>query len=232
MIRVTLIRLYSAWTLSYLTEITNYTAYLHKRPGLSEWREEFDHPSWLMTIMTSRSVSSNDLQFSGVKDTFHHKIQNNISISSEMELIFITNQIILDVLTHDLEVKLWKCSLCNFIIFWYENYSWCLHSENTKLQSWIPPVRSGRECSNILFNSKRFCLKVEGGVRKLSAGRKQREEGGDRRVISLPVTPTEGDYLNINTNQYLIFLSESKTFSLDCYKVWPEFSFKRWQDQI
>ena len=77
----------------------------------------------------------------------------------------------------------------------------------------------GRECSNILFNSKRFCLKVEGGVRKLSAGRKQREEGGDRRVISLPVTPTEGDYLNINTNQYLIFLSESKTFGLYWCKV-------------
>ena len=51
-------------------------------------------------------------------------------------------------------------------------------------------------------------------MRKLSAGRKQREEGGDRRVISLPVTPTEGDYLNINTNQYLIFLSESKTLAL------------------
>ena len=33
MIRVTLIRLYSAGTLSYLTEITNYTASVHKRPG-------------------------------------------------------------------------------------------------------------------------------------------------------------------------------------------------------
>ena len=43
---------------------------------------------------------------------------------------------------------------------------------------YLQPGRVG-ECSNILFNSKRFCLKVEGGVRKLSTRRKQRDEGGE-----------------------------------------------------
>ena len=50
-------------------------------------------------------------------------------------------------------------------------------------------LQSGRavECSNILFNSKRFCLKVEGGLRKLST---QETEGRGRGelVISCDIT--------------------------------------------